>query len=170
LDTSTFIIDKPDHKPQMALPAGTVAPNFRLNFTPEAMLSLEELKGHPVVLVFYPADWSAVCGDQITLYNQLLPTFREYGATLLGISVDSVWSHLAFSKDRNLTFRLLADFEPKGAVAKTYGVYNQSLGVCERALFVIDGSGVVVWSYVSPMAINPGADGILEALDKLVSK
>ncbi|WP_409260493.1 redoxin domain-containing protein [Pseudomonas putida] len=152
---------------QGPLPAGTAAPDFTLYATPDQPLSLRELKGNPVILAFYPADWTSVCGDQLTLYNQLLPTFKEYGAALLGISVDSTWCHQAFAKDRNFHFSLLADFEPKGAVARQYGAYECHLGVCKRALFVIDKEGVVAWSYVSPMAINPGADGILDALDAL---
>lgn len=151
------------------LPAGAAAPDFSLHATPDQPLALSELKGRPVILAFYPADWSAVCGDQMSLYNELLPTFAEYGATLLGISVDSAWCHQAFSKDRHLHFSLLADFEPKGAVARQYGVYDARLGVCKRALFVIDENGVVAWSYVSPMEINPGADGILNALDALAN-
>ncbi|WP_085646598.1 MULTISPECIES: redoxin domain-containing protein [unclassified Pseudomonas] len=154
---------------QEPLPAGTVAPDFLLYATPDQQLSLRELKGNPVILTFYPADWSSVCGDQLTLYNQLLPTFREYGATLLGISVDSAWCHQAFAKDRNFHFSLLANFEPKGAVARRYGAYDSHLGVCKRALFVIDKEGVITWSYISPMAINPGADGILDALDALAN-
>src|SRR5262249_37581458 len=108
-----------------------------------------------------------VCGDQMSLYNEILPEFREHGAVLLGISVDGTWCHAAFAKDRNLHFPLLADFEPKGQVARAYGVYRAEDGECERALFVIDTQGVIRWSYVSPVGINPGADGILAALDRL---
>ena len=108
-----------------------------------------------------------MCGDQVTLYNELLPEFRRFNAALLGISVDGVWCHLAFARDRKLRFPLLADFEPKGAVARTYGVYRQSDGVCERALFVLDAEGTIRWSYVSPIGVNPGADGILTALEDL---
>lgn len=152
------------HEPLLA---GDVAPEFSLYSTPDQKLSLSELKGSLVILAFYPADWSSVCADQMSLYNELLPTFGEYSATVLGISVDSVWCHQAFIKDRNLHFSLLADFEPKGAVARQYGAYDAHLGVCKRALFVIDENGIIAWSYVSPMAINPGADGILNALDAL---
>jgi peroxiredoxin (alkyl hydroperoxide reductase subunit C) len=86
---------------------------------------------------------------------------------VLGISVDGVWCHRAFAKDRNLLFALLSDFEPKGAVARAYGVYDQADGTSERALFVLDGTGVVRWSCASPSGVNPGADGILRALDDL---
>jgi peroxiredoxin len=149
------------------LAAGTVAPDFKLRVTPDQWLSLSDLKGRPVILAFYPADWSPVCGDQMVLYNEILPDFREHGAELLGISVDGVWCHAAFAKSRNLHFPLLSDFEPKGAVARSYGAYREEEGVCERALFVIDGNGVIFWSYLSPVAVNPGADGILEALEEL---
>lgn len=147
--------------------AGSTAPEFSLHSTADQKVSLAELRGRPVVLVFYPADWSPVCGDQIGLYNELLAEFRAYGAQLLGISVDGVWCHAAFSQDRKLHFPLLADFEPKGAVARQYGVYEAADGICQRALFVIDAAGIVRWRYVSPIGINPGADGILAALEGL---
>ncbi|KRR07288.1 thioredoxin peroxidase [Bradyrhizobium jicamae] len=149
------------------LTAGIVAPNFTLRVTPDQMLTLSDLRGKPVILAFYPADWSPVCGDQVTLYNELLPEFHKHNAEILGISVDGVWCHAAFARDRNLHFPLLADFEPKGAVAKKYGAYRDSEGVCERALFVLDRQGTIAWSYCSPVAVNPGADGILDALEQL---
>ena len=125
------------------LPAGTQAPDFALNATPDQILRLSELRGQPVILVFYPADWSPVCGDQVALYNEILPEFREYGAEILGISVDGVWCHAAFARNRNLHFPLLADFEPKGAVARAYGAYRAEDGTSERALFVLDGDGII---------------------------
>jgi peroxiredoxin len=149
------------------LEPGTLAPDFRLPSTPDQSVSLHEFRGRPVVLVFYPADWSPVCGDQTALYNELLPEFHRFDAELLGISVDGAWCHLAFAHDRKLRFPLLADFEPKGAVARQYGVYRSEDGFCERALFVIDAAGVIRWSYVSPVGVNPGADGILSALENL---
>lgn len=149
------------------LQAGTEAPDFSLPVTPDQKLSLHELRGRPVILAFYPADWSPVCGDQMALYNEILPEFQKYDAELLGISVDGVWCHEAFTKDRKLRFPLLADFQPKGAVAEAYGVYRDKDGICDRALFVIDKSGMITWSFESPIAINPGADGILDALDDL---
>ena len=149
------------------LSAGTPAPEFSLHVTPDQKLSLSELRGRPVILAFYPADWSPVCGDQMALYNEILPEFKKNGAELLGISVDGVWCHSAFAKDRHLHFPLMADFEPKGAVARAYGAYREPEGTSERALFVIDKNGVITWSYCSPIAVNPGADGILRALEEL---
>jgi peroxiredoxin len=155
--------------PAMAsiLQSGTKAPDFTLNVTPDQKLSLHELRGHPAILAFYPADWSPVCGDQMSLYNEVLPGFQEYGAELLGISVDGAWCHAAFASHRHLHFPLLADFEPKGQVAKQYGAYREAEGVAERALFVLDKNGTIFWSYCSPIAVNPGADGILQALEDL---
>ena len=146
-----------------------VAPDFTLYATPDQKIKLSEFKGKNVVLAFYPADWSPVCSDQMALYNEMLKYFKKYDAEILGISVDSKWCHLAFAQSRNLHFPLLADFEEKGAVAKKYGVYDEEEGECKRALFVIDKEGVIQWSYLSPTAVNPGADGIIEALENLKS-
>ena len=148
-----------------ALPPGTPAPDFSLHSTPDQTVSLQEFRGRPVILAFYPADWSPVCGDQMALYNEILSEFGN--AELIGISVDGIWCHLAFAKDRHLHFPLLADFEPKGDVARRYGVYRAQDGISERALFVIDADGIIRWSYVSPIGVNPGADGILRALEGL---
>jgi peroxiredoxin len=150
-----------------ALPAGDPAPDFTLPSSYEKTVSLHDFRGKAVVLVFYPADWSPVCGDQVALYNQILPEFQKLNAEILGISVDGVWCHQAFAEARNLHFTLLADFEPKGGVARAYGVYRESDGLTERALFVIDGAGIIRWSHVSPILVNPGADGILTALEDI---
>ena len=150
-----------------ALAPGTAAPDFTLRATPDQTVSLSQLRGRPVILAFYPADWSPVCGDQLALYNEILDEFHRFGAEILGISVDGVWCHLAFAQARKLHFTLLADFEPKGAVAARYGVYSPQDGTTERALFVLDKDGVVRWSHVSPVGINPGADGIIRALESL---
>jgi peroxiredoxin len=152
------------------LAAGTAAPDFTLHVTPDQVLTLGDLRGKPVILAMYPADWSPVCGDQVTLYNEILPEFRKYGAELLGLSVDGVWCHAAFARDRRLHFPLLSDFEPKGAVAKSYRAYREGEGVTERALFVLDRNGVIFWSYCSPIAVNPGADGILDALERMAQQ
>jgi len=157
-------------KNNFMLSKGTMAPDFELNATPDQKFALRELKGKNVILAFYPADWSPVCGDQMSLYNETLKYFRKYNAELLGISVDSKWCHTAFRESRKLHFTLLSDFEPKGETAKKYGVYNEKEGQCERALFVLDENGIIQWSYLSPVGINPGADGILEALESLKVK
>ena len=159
-----------NQNPSEALGPGTPAPDFKLPTTPDQSVSLSDLRGRPVILAFYPADWSPVCGDQVVLYNELLPEFHRLNAELLGISVDGVWCHLAFAKDRKLRFPLLSDFEPKGGVARSYGAYRHQDGISERALFVIDEQGTIHWSYVSPIGVNPGADGILTALETLPSK
>lgn len=149
------------------LPAGTTAPDFTLPSAPEHQVSLTDFRGRPVVLAFYPADWSPVCGDQLALYSELRDEFERLGAEVVGISVDGPWCHAAYTEARRLRLTLLADFEPKGEVSRRYGVYNQQEGTSGRALFVIDGEGTIRWSYLSPDEVNPGADGILEALELL---
>ena len=154
----------------MILSPGTKAPDFTLKKNPDQTLSLSELRGQPVVLVFYPADWSPVCGDELALFNEVSPEFRRYGAQVVGISVDGVWCHKAYAQSRNLEFPLLADFEPKGEVSRKYGAYRAQDGFSERALFVLDGEGVIRWSDLSEVMKNPGADGVLAALEALVAQ
>ena len=150
-----------------ALQPGITAPDFTLRSTPDQSISLNQYRGNPVILVFYPADFSPVCGDEMTLFNELLPEFQRLNAEVMGISVDGAWCHLAFSKEKNLKIPLLADFEPKGEVAKKYGVYRKKDGIAERALFLLDKDGIIRYSYVSPIGVNPGADGVLKALESI---
>ncbi|PZF74933.1 redoxin domain-containing protein [Taibaiella soli] len=149
------------------LSVGSKAPEFSLYATPDQKISLSEFRGKRVILAFYPADWSPVCSDQMALYNEMLKYFHKLNAELIGVSVDGKWCHMAFSHDRNLHFPLLADFEPKGEVSEKYGVYDHTVGECKRALYVIDEEGVVRWAYLSPTGVNPGADGILNALEEM---
>jgi peroxiredoxin len=153
-----------------ALSAGTRAPDFTLHTTPDQEVSLSDFRGRRVVLAFYPADWSPVCGDELAVYNEVLPEIRKHNAEVVGISVDGVWCHLAYAKYNKLHIPLLSDFEPKGEVARSYGVYRKKDGVSERALFVIDEQGIIRWSYVSPIGVNPGADGVFDALEELDSQ
>lgn len=147
----------------------SIAPDFTLPSTIDNPISLSDLKGKPVILVFYPGDFTPVCGDQLTLYNELLTLFGQFDAQLLGISVDSLESHAAFSVDRKLDFPLLADSDPLGEVARRYGAFDEESQTCERALFVIDRMGRISWSYLSPRDVNPGANGILKALESLAA-
>jgi peroxiredoxin len=149
------------------LKKGTPAPDFELYSTADDKVSLTDFRGKKLIMAFYPADWSPVCSDQMALYNETLKFFEEYNAALVGISVDSKWCHVAFSANRKLRFPLLADFEPKGEVSTKYGVYDGGEGTSERALFIIDEEGTIQWSYLSPVGLNPGADGILDALEEM---
>jgi peroxiredoxin len=149
------------------LTPGTEAPDFELPVAPDRKIKLSDLRGKPVILAFYPADWSPVCGDQMALYNEVLSEFQRHGAQLIAISVDSVWCHMAYAKDHKLEFPLLADFEPKGAVSRRYGAYFEPAGFSQRALFILDKDGVIRWSFCAPLGENPGAEGILEALEGL---
>lgn len=152
------------------LQKGTKAPDFKLYSSPDQIVTLNDFKGKNLILTFYPADWSPVCSDQMALYNEMLKYFEKYEAVLAGVSVDSKWCHKAFTDSRNLHFPLLSDFEPKGEMSKAYGVYDDKEGQSDRALFIIDKEGNIAWSYLSPIAMNPGADGILDALEIITQK
>ncbi|SCG45022.1 redoxin domain-containing protein [Micromonospora humi] len=153
--------------PNGLITAGQVAPGFTLPAAPDGReVGPGQFRGRPVVLAFYPADWTPVCSDQMALYQAALPELERYGAELLGISVDSVDSHRAFARSRGIRFPLLADFEPKGEVSRRYGAYAPR-GQSDRALVVLDPDGRVAWSHLSPPEVNPGVDGILDTLDRL---
>jgi peroxiredoxin len=145
------------------LTAGTRAPEFTHWVTPDQDLSLFDLRGSPIILAFYTADWSPVCAVQMTLYNEIRPEFQKHGAEILGISVDGVWCHQVFAQHNRIHFPL-ANFELKAGVAKRYGAHREGDGVCKRALFILDRAGVIAWAYLSPIAVNAGDDGILDAL------
>ncbi len=149
------------------LQTGTPAPDFELSVTPDQKLKLSALRGQPVVLIFYPADWSPVCGDEIAVFNAAKSIFDRYHAQMLAISVDGAWCHTAYAKANNLHIPLLADFEPKGAVSKAYGIYHDENGTAGRALFLVDGEGIIQYAHLSPDAINPGADGVLARLKEI---
>jgi peroxiredoxin len=149
----------------MALEVGAEAPDFGLLATPDQSVKLSEFNG-PVVLIFYPADWSPVCSDELSVFSAASRMFHAKNAQLLGISVDGPWCHEAFKEERNIGFPLLADNNPKAGVAKVYDVYRADDDTSERALFVID-KGKIVWSEVLPVGVNPGADGALRAVEAL---
>ena len=148
---------------------GTVAPEIRLPRTPQEHLNLHSLLGHPIVLVFYPMDWEPVSREQLVMYQGYGREFERFRAQLLGISVDHAASHAAFARDAQIRFPLLADFQPRGAVARRYGVYRVQQGVSARAIFVIGPSGVVGFSAVYPDALNPGVNNILTTLEAMAA-
>jgi peroxiredoxin len=145
---------------------GEQAPDFTLPDQDGKPISLADLRGRTVVLAFYPADFSPVCTDQLSVYQEVLGELEERGVKLLGVSVDGAYCHKAFRSHLNLSFPLLADFHPKGEVAKAYGVWSEDYGVSGRALVMIDPEGVVRWSYASPALEVPGANLIFDALDE----
>jgi peroxiredoxin len=146
--------------------AGSPAPEFTLRDQDGNRVSLADYRGRTVVLVFYPADFSRVCTDQLSVYQEVLPQFEEAGARLIGISVDGAFCHKAFQEHQGLTIPLLADFHPKGEVAKAYGVWSEEHGVASRALVMVGPDGVVQWSYMSPPLEVPGANLIFDALEQ----
>jgi peroxiredoxin len=144
------------------------APELDLPATPDGRrVKLGDFRGGPVVLVFYPADFTPVCGSELALFNELLPDLAALGAKLLAISCDSVWSHVAYAERLNLKMPLLSDFHPKGGASRRYGVYRDDAGTSARALFVVDGAGAIFWSEIAPVDVNPGAAGVLDALERL---
>lgn len=157
--TQTVLIDP--------LPAGTLAPDFTLPATTREEITLSNFRGQPVVLIFYPADHTSVCSNQLVLYNEARDLFSEYNAQLLGISTDDIATHREFANSLSLHFPLLSDVDPLGNVANQYGVFNEADKLSERAIFVIDQQGIIHWSYLSPRNVNPGAHGILYALESL---
>jgi peroxiredoxin len=148
---------------------GTVAPDIRLARTPQEHLYLHSPLGHPIVLVFYPMDWEPVSREQLVLYQDYGREFARFKAHVLGISVDHAASHAAFAQDAQICFPLLADFQPRGAVARRYGVYRVQQGVSSRAIFVIGPAGVIAFSAVYPDAVNPGVNNILTTLEAMAA-
>jgi peroxiredoxin (alkyl hydroperoxide reductase subunit C) len=145
---------------------GSPAPDFTLPDQDGNKVSLADFRGRTVVLVFYPADFSPVCTDQLSVYQEVLPQLEEQGAAVLGISVDGAFCHKAFRQHLNTTIPLLADFHPKGEVAKAYGVWLEEYGVASRSLVMVAPDGVVQWSYSSPPLEVPGANLIFDALEQ----
>lgn len=145
---------------------GSPAPDFTLPDQDGTRVSLSDFRGQTVVLVFYPSDFSPVCTDQLSIYQEVLPELEERGAQLLGISVDGAFCHKAFQQHQGLTIPLLADFHPKGEVARAYGVWSEDFGLAGRALVMVDPIGVVQWSYLSPPLEIPGANLIFDALEQ----
>jgi peroxiredoxin len=150
------------------LPVGTPAPDFTLLDANGRRVSLSDFRGRNVVLVFYPLDWSPACSDQLSLYQSELEEFQKYNAQVLAVSVDSIYSHGAWAAVRGINFPLLADFHPKGEVAKRYKVMRESDGFSERALYLVDANGVIRYNHVSPeLPKIPDIYELLEQLEQL---
>ena len=145
---------------------GSPAPEFTLPDQDGKQVSLSDYQGRTVVLVFYPADFSRVCTDQLSVYQEVLPQLEEAGAQLVGISVDGAFCHKAFQDHLNITIPLLADFHPKGEVAKAYGVWSESYGVAARSLVMVGPDGTVEWTHRGSPIEVPGANLIFDALDQ----
>jgi peroxiredoxin len=152
------------------LPVGTLAPDFSLPHAPHAHVALYGLRGNPIVLVFYPMDWEPVSHEQLRLYQDFGDEFAGFGAHVLGISTDHVYSHEAFARHARIRFPLLADFQPRGQVARHYGVYRDAQGVSARTLFVLDSQHVIRFGKAYPDALNPGVDELLSVLESLAQE
>lgn len=145
--------------------AGEPAPEFKLPDQDREFVSLSDFRGRKVLLVFYPADFSSVCSDQLSIYHEVKPELAEKGVEVVGISVDGPHAHRAFREKLGIDTTLLSDFEPKGEVARAYGSYIERAGVANRTLVLIDEAGVVAWAHESPTPAEfPGANVIFDAL------
>jgi peroxiredoxin len=145
---------------------GSPAPDFTLPDQDGNQVSLADFRGRTVVLVFYPADFSPVCTEQLNVYQEVLPQIEERNATLVGISVDGAFCHKAFQQHLGVTIPLLADFHPKGEVARAYGAWSDEYGMAARALVMVDPEGTVAWAHQSPPLEVPGANLIFDALEQ----
>ena len=144
---------------------GEQAPDFTLRNQDGEKVSLSDYRGRKVMLVFYPGDFSPVCGDQLSIYQEVKPEIAEKGVELVGISVDSFFAHKAFQEKLGIDTTLLSDFEPKGEVARAYGSYVEKMGFANRTLVLVDEDGKVAWTYESPNPGEfPGANVIFDAL------
>lgn len=156
------------HKP---LDPGTPAPDFALKDADGTVVRLSDFKGSPVLIVFYPLDWSPGCSQQLDLYQHELDEFEKRGVRVLGISVDSIYSHGAWAAVRKIGFPLLSDFNPKGEVAKKYNVYREDDGFSERSLYLLDKEGIIRYSFVSPYLHHiPDIYNLFEQIDKVLKK
>jgi peroxiredoxin len=145
--------------------AGEPAPDFTLRNQDGEEVSLGDYRGRKVLLVFYPQDFSPVCGDQLSIYQEVKPEIAAKGVELVGISIDHPWAHRAFQEKLGIDTTLLADFHPKGEVARAYGSYLEKFGIANRTLVLVDEDGIVAWSYESPNPGEfPGANVIFDAL------
>jgi peroxiredoxin len=146
------------------LPVGSAVPSFSLTGADDGTFTEADLVGKTTVLVFYPCAFSPVCSDQLNLYDELRDQFAEHGATLYGVSCDSVWSQAAFKQRLGVEIEQLSDFEPKGAVCEAFDVYHSG-GFAQRALVIIGPDATVKWTYQadSPGEL-PGANLIFDGL------
>lgn len=146
--------------------AGEPAPEFTLRDQDGKRVSLSDYRGRKVLLIFYPLDFSPVCSDQLSVYQEVKPQIEAKGVELVGISVDSGFAHKAFQRELGIDTTLLADFEPKGEVARAYGAYIEKVGHANRSLVLVDEEGTVEWAHESPTPLEiPGANLIFDALD-----
>jgi peroxiredoxin len=150
------------------LAVGIEAPDFTLPDADNVPVTLSDFRGKNVVLVFYPLDWSPACSDQLSLYQSELSEFEKFDTQVIGISVDSLYSHGAWALVRGITYPLLADFHPKGEVSRLYGVMRRPEGFSERALYIIDRQGIIRYSHVSPLVHHiPDIYNLFEQLKDL---
>lgn len=149
----------------------TQAPDFSLPDTEGRPVKLSDYHGRNVALAFYPADWSPVCTSELALIQEVIEDIRDFNAEVLGVSVDSRWSHRAWAETQHLTFPLLSDFWPHGEASRLYGVFREADGISDRAMFFIDSAGILRDSWIAQdPAIAPGLNIIFNALKAIQTR
>ena len=150
----------------MAIAVGQPAPDFTLKDQNQKDVKLSEFRGKNVVIVFYPLDWSPVCTNEHACFVNDLKQFEKLNAQVLGLSVDSVWSHKAFADKMGIGYPLLADFQPRGAVAEKFGVYLADKGITGRAIAIVDKAGKIAWLKNYEILTVPDMNEVSQALSK----
>jgi mycoredoxin-dependent peroxiredoxin len=151
----------------MAIAVGQPAPDFTLKDQNQKDVKLSQYRGKNVVIVFYPLDWSPVCTNEHACFVNDLKQFEKLNAQVLGLSVDSIWSHKAFAEKMGIRYPLLADFQPRGAVAEKFGVYLADKGITGRAIAIIDKAGKIAWVKNYEILTVPEMKEVSEALAKV---
>jgi peroxiredoxin len=151
----------------VALQVGSAAPDFALKDQSQKEVKLADFRGKRVVMVFYPLDWSPTCtNEHVCLVNDY-KRFEKLDAQVLGLSVDSAWSHKAFAEKMGIQYPLLADFNPRGAVADKFGIYMSDKGITGRAIAIIDRAGKIGWFKQYDIPTVPDINEVAEALAKV---
>jgi len=151
----------------MAIAVGQAAPDFSLKDQNQKDVKLSDYRGKNVVIVFYPLDWSPVCTNEHACFVNDMKQFEKLNAQVLGLSVDSVWSHKAFAEKMGIRYPLLADFQPRGAVASKFGVYLEEKGITGRAIAIVDRGGKIAWFKQYDIPTVPDMKEVAEALAKV---
>jgi mycoredoxin-dependent peroxiredoxin len=154
----------------MAISVGQPAPDFTLKDQHQKDVKLSDFKSKKnVVLVFYPLDWSPTCTNEHACFVNDMKKFETLDAEVLGVSVDSVWSHKAYAEKMGIRYSLLADFQPRGGMAEKYGAYLPEKGITGRAIVIVNKDGKVAWAKNYDIPVVPDLNEVASALQQVKS-
>jgi peroxiredoxin len=152
----------------MSIAVGQTAPDFTLLSQEKKEVTLSDYAGKKnVVLVWYPLDWSPTCTNEHICFVNDMKAFETLDAEVLGVSVDSVWSHKAFAEKMGIKYSLLADFHPRGAMSEKYGVYLADKGITGRAIAIVNKAGKVAWFKNYDIPVVPDLKEVAAALSQV---